>query len=389
MNMDFNNTIDRKGTNSIKWDKYPDKEIIGCGTADMDFKSPKEVTNALIKKAKSGIYGYEFKSEQYFQSIINWNKKLYNWNIKKEWISNSPGIWAGIRIAIDTFSTTGDLILSHTPTFHPIDSIIEQSGRKSLKADMKVKGGRYEIDFFDLENKLKLGTKIFVLVNPHNPTGRVFSKQELKRIGLLCKKYKVLVLSDEVYGPLAFDKFEHTPFSSIDDFSDFSITFNAVSKPFNLQGLTHAILIAPNKELLARYNASLVGYDFDFATNIFSLAAMEAAYTHGFDWLQNLKMQLKENIEYCRKFVKENLPEIKVFEPEGLFMIWLDCSQLNLDFEQLEKLFFTKAKLSPTFGKVFGNEYSNFVRLNLGCTLDRWKEILNRLEKGIKAVNNV
>ncbi|MBB6461843.1 MalY/PatB family protein [Flammeovirga kamogawensis] len=387
--MDFSKRIDRKKTNSIKWDKYTDKDIIGCGTADMDFTSSVDVKNALIKRAEIGIFGYEYKSENYFQSIINWNKKLYDWEVKKEWISNSPGIWAGIRIAIDTFSQPEDLILSHSPTFHPIDEIIQQSKRKAVKSNLRIQGNKYEIDFEDFEHKLRLGVKIFVLVNPHNPTGRVFSRQELIRIGELCKKYNVLVLSDEVYGPLAFKEFEHTPFSSLSDFSNFSITFNAVSKPFNLQGLTHAILIIPNKELYTKYSTALSGYDFDFATNVFSLVGVEAAYTYGWDWLQELKNQLKYNIDYCETFVAENLPKLKVFKPEGLFLVWIDFSQLHLDYEQLEELFISKSKLAPTFGKVFGNEYSNFVRLNFGCSSERWEEILVRLQKGINAIEDI
>lgn len=387
--MDFKKNIIRKGTNSIKWDKFSDKEIIGCGTADMDFKSPKEIEDELVKKASSGIYGYELKSEKYYQAIIDWNQRLYNWKLKKEWISNSPGIWAGIRIAIDTFSEPGDIIVTHSPTFHPIDTISKKSGRKLVKSSLRIVNQRYEIDFFDLEEKFKLGVKIFLLVNPHNPTGRVFSKEELIKIGDLCKKYDVLVLSDEVYGPLAFDGYTHTPFASIKDFADFSIVFNAVSKPFNLQGLTHAALIIPNMELNKKYNESLSGYDFDFATNIFSLAAMEAAYTFGYNWLQELKKELQNNIAFCEEFINENLPCLKIYKPEGLFMIWIDFSELNLNFKQLEKLILSDAKLYPTFGIVFGDEYSNFIRFNLGCPFETWKEILERLKQVIKAANYI
>jgi cystathionine beta-lyase len=378
--MDFDKTINRKHTNSIKWDKYTDSDVLGLGTADMDFLSSEYIVKALTKKAEKGIYGYELKSKSYYKSIIEWNSRNYNWEIQKDWISNSPGIWAGIRICVDTFSAIGDKILVQSPTFHPIVEIVKQTNRQLITSELKLVEKRYEIDFEEFENKLKQNVKIFILVNPQNPTGRALTVEELTKIGNLCLKYGVIVISDEVYGPLTYEDNCHIPFSAIsNDISQNSIVFNAVSKPFNLQGLTHAILIIPNSTLFEQYNNSLKGYDFDFATNIFSLTAVEAAYTYGDEWLKEVKDYLQSNLDYLVEFFESKLTMLKVIRPESMFMAWIDCGEIFRDYESLEELFLSKAKIAPTFGKVFGNKYERFIRLNFGCSLETLKEALNRL----------
>lgn len=378
--MDFDKTINRKDTNSIKWNKYSDPDILGLGTADMDFLSSKNIIKALIKKAEEGMYGYELKSNSYYKSIIDWNSRNYNWEIHKDWISNSPGIWAGIRICVDTFSNRGDKILVQSPTFHPIVEIVKQTNRQLITSELKLVNDRYEIDFEEFENKLKQNVKLFILVNPQNPTGRVLTIDELTKIGNLCLKYDVIVISDEVYGPLTYQNYSHIPFSSISkDISQNSIVFNAVSKPFNLQGLTHAIAIIPNSKLFERYNNSLKAYDFDFATNIFSLTAVEAAYNGGEEWLNEVRRYLQLNLNYLVEFINTKLPMLKVIKPESMFMVWIDFGEIISDFESLEKLFLNKAKVAPTFGQVFGKKYDRFIRLNFGCSLETLKEALNRI----------
>ena len=382
--MDFNKKIDRLGTNSIKWDRYKDKEVIAMGTADMDFLSPECVSAALSNRAQKGIFGYELKSSLYYQSIIEWNIRRFEWPIDKKWISNSPGIWAGIRICVDTFSEVGDKILVHSPTFHPINEIVKQSGRQLISSELQLKDGKYTIDFVDFENRLKSGVRIFILVNPHNPTGRVFTLDELTRIGKLCNHYGVLVISDEVYGPIVFHGSKHIPYASIsDEFALNSILITGVSKTFNLQGLTHAIIIIPNAKLREHFNKALKGYDFDFATNIFSLAAVESVYMSGDIWLNELINYLETNLDYLVNFFTINLPKLKLFRPEGSYMAWIDCSELNLDFEGLEKFFIQEAKVAPTFGKVFGSAYEGFVRINFACPVELLEEALNRIHQAI------
>lgn len=371
--------VNRLNTYSSKW-QLPSEDIIACGTADMDFLSADSIINVLASKANKGIFGYEQPSEGYYNSIIGWNKKLFGWDIQKEWITKSPGIWPGLRIMIDAIIGKHKKILTFSPCFHPVDEIVKKSNNKLIKSNLICKNEKYEIDFEDFEAKIKNGVSCFILVNPHNPTGKVFTKYELEKIGSICKKNNVLVLSDEVYSPLVFDGYSHIPFSSIEEFADMSVVFNAVSKPFNLQGLTHALIIIPEKRILNKYNDALKGYDLDFATNIFSLAAVEAAYVNGAAWLKELKELLIKNLEYSRNNLESKFIP---YYPEGLFTLWIDCSHLDITENALQDFFINDAKIKPTLGTDFGKEYGQFVRLNFGCSHTQWQTIINRINSAV------
>lgn len=384
----FDEKIMRIGTNSIKWDRYNDKEIIAMGTADMDFKAPKCVTEALIERSKLGIFAYEIKSESYYSSIVDWYKKRYPWNIKSDWISNSPGIWAGVRICVDSFTNLGEKILAHSPTFHPINDIVEKSGRVLIQSSLVLNDGYYSIDFVDFENKIvENNVKMFILVNPHNPSGRVFTIEELTKIGEICNKHNVLVLSDEVHSGIVYEGHKHIPYASISQgLAMNSIVITAVSKAFNLQGLTHGILIIPNKKLLDTYNSSLTGYDFDFAVNVFSLAAVKAAYAGGELWLDELNIYLQRNLDFLINYFKVNIPKIKVIKPEGSYMVWLDCRDLNLDDVELEDFFINNAKVALTFGSGFGVDGKGFARINIGCSKELLSEALDRIKLSVNSL---
>lgn len=383
----FDERIFRLGTNSIKWDRYNNEEIIAMGTADMDFISPQCITEALINRAKLGMFAYELKSDSYYNAIIDWYVQRYNWRIKKEWLSNSPGIWAGVRICIDSFTEPGDKIMAHSPTFHPVIDIVKKSRRDLVTNSLVLKDGHYTIDFEDFESKIADNVKIFILVNPHNPSGRVFTSEELTRIGEICNKHKVLVLSDEVHGGVVFKGHKHIPYGSIsEEFAMNSIIITAASKSFNLQGLTHGILIIPNKKLLDIYESALIGYDFDFATNIFSLAAVEAAYRHGGPWLDELIIYLQSNLHYLIDYFEVNIPKIKVIKPEGSYMVWLDCRELKMNKDEVENFFMTKAKVALTFGSGFGKDGERFARINIACSRNLLNEALERIKEAVNSI---
>ncbi|GAA0730480.1 pyridoxal phosphate-dependent aminotransferase [Clostridium malenominatum] len=383
----FDEKVTRLGTNSIKWDRYNNEDIIAMGTADMDFMSPPSVTEALISRAKVGMFAYELISDSYYNAIIDWYAQMYNWNIKKEWLSSSPGIWAGIRICIDSFTMPGDKIIVHSPTFHPIIDIIEQSGRSLVTNSLVLKDGYYSLDFEDFENKIANNVKMFILINPQNPSGRVFTNEELIRIGEICNKYKVLVISDEVHGGVVFVGHKHIPYASIsEEFAKNSIVITAASKAFNLQGMTHGILIIPNKHLRNIYQTALTGYDFDFATNVFSLAAVEAAYRYGRPWLDELITYLQCNLLYLIEYFEVNIPKIKVIKPEGSYMVWLDCRELKMNEDELETFFMIKAKVALTFGSSFGKDGEGFVRINIACSRNILKEALERIKGAVNSI---
>ncbi|MBU5484370.1 aminotransferase class I/II-fold pyridoxal phosphate-dependent enzyme [Clostridium sp. MSJ-11] len=250
-----------------------------------------------------------------------------------------------------------------------------------------LKDGHYSIDFEDLESKIANNVKMFILVNPHNPSGRVFTNEELIRIGEICNKHNVLVLSDEVHGGVVFQNHKHIPYASISEkFAMNSIVITAASKSFNLQGLTHAILIIPNKDLWNIYESTLTGYDFGFATNVFSLAAVEAAYRHGKPWLDELTAYLQNNLQYLIDYFEVNIPKIKVIKPEGSYMVWLDCRELKMNEDELETLFISKARVALTFGSGFGKDGEGFARINIACSRKLLKEALKRIEGAVNSI---
>ncbi|WP_371362400.1 Cystathionine beta-lyase PatB [Sporomusa rhizae] len=377
----FDEKINRLNTNSIKWDRYKNPEIIAMGTADMDFKSPGCVTQALIERAKVGMFAYEFKSDSYYQAIINWYKRRYNWDLRKEWIANSPGIWAGMRMCVDTFTKLGDKIIVSSPYYHPVATIIEKSGREMITSSLILNNGKYYMDMMDFESKLAYEkTKMFILINPQNPTGRVFTRDELQQIGEICKKHGVMVVSDEVHANITYDGHVHIPFASVsEDLAMQSIVLAAPSKAFNLQGLTYGILIIPNSEYREMYEETMCGYDFDFATNVFSMRALEAAYSQGEPWLNELNAYLQGNLDYLSNYFETYIPQIKVIRPEGAYMVWLDCRGLGMQPAQLQHLFYDKAKVALTGGENFGTDGEGFQRINIACARSLLEEALKRI----------
>ena len=381
--MNFNEKIERLGTNSIKWDRYGDPEILALGTADMDFKSPECVTNALIERAKNGMFAYELKSEEYYQSVIGWYKRRYDYDVKKEWILNGPGVWACMRMCIDSYTKPGDGILLSAPYFHPAADIIHASGRKMVTSSLVIKNGRYVFDMEDFEKKLGDATA-FILINPQNPTGRVFSPDELKAIGEACLRHHVMIISDEVHCNVLYDKAIHTPICKVSkELAEHSVLLTAPSKAFNLQGLTYGICIIPNQALREQYEKTMTGYDFDFATNVFSMTALQSAYDHGEPWLKELTAYLQGNLDHLCEFVSSQMPGVKVFRPEGSYMAWLDFRELGLSYTQLREVIEKEAKVQLTWGETFGPDGEGFERINFACHRSTLTAALERIRQAL------
>lgn len=381
--MIFDEKIERRGTNSIKWDRYDDPEVLALGTADMDFKSPECVTRALVARAAQGMFAYELKSEAYYQSIIGWYKRRYNCDLQKEWLVNGPGVWACVRMCVDSYTRPGDGVLLSSPYFHPAADIIRASGRKLAVSTMAIQDGRYVVDMADFEEKLR-GVKLFILINPQNPAGRVFSREELERMGEACLRHDVIVVSDEVHCNILYDNAVHTPVCAVSKkIEDRSILLTAPSEAFNLQGLTYGIGVIPNRELRERYERTMTGYDFDFATNVFSMAAVQSAYNEGEAWLRDLTAYLQANLDALCAFVKTRMPGVNVFRPEGSYMVWMDFRALGLSWEQLRKKIENEAKVQLTWGETFGPDGEGFERINIACHRTTLEEALERMRKAL------
>ncbi len=391
MAYDFDKIIERKKTNSLKYDfaverKKPE-DVLPLWVADMDFQAPKEVIDALIKSVNHGIFGYSDVKGEYFNAVYNWYKNYFNWDIEQKWLVKTPGIVYAITIAIKAFTKENDCILIQQPVYYPFSESILRNNRKLINNSLVFENNKYTIDFEDFEKKIiENNIKLFLLCSPHNPVGRVWTKNELTKLGDICLKYKVTVVSDEIHGDFTYDGYTHHVFANIKpEFSKIAVTCTAPSKTFNIAGLQVSNIFiedtALRKAFINEYNKS--GYS---QLNSLGLVACQAAYEHGREWLDELKIYLKSNLDYARAFFAERLPQIKLIEPQGTYLIWLDCSDLGLSDEELNDIIINKAKLWLDSGTMFGKDGEGFQRINIACPRKTLKKALEQLENAVKNI---
>ncbi|WP_425447038.1 MalY/PatB family protein [Dethiothermospora halolimnae] len=388
MKYNFDEVVDRMGTNSIKWDGmdrvYSRDDILPLWVADMDFKAPKPVIDALIDRAKHGIYGYSFRPDSYYEAIVDWIHKRHGWKIEKDWIEFSPGIVPAINIAVMTYTEPGDKIIVQNPVYYPFFSAVENNNRELLYNQLRLKDGKYFIDFDDLEKKIKSGAKMLILCSPSNPTGRVWTKDELERLGKLCTDNNVLIVSDEIHSDIVYKEHKHIPIASISrELLNNTITCMAPSKTFNIAGLSTSEIIIPNKKLRKKFNKEIERIHVGM-TNVFGIEALEAAYREGEEWLDQLLIYLQENVDFIKEYIANNIPKIEVVDPEGTYLIWLDCRGLGMNNRQLKRFMIEEAKVGLNDGPVFRQGGEGFQRINIGCPRSILKEGLERIEKAVK-----
>ncbi|GIN19862.1 cystathionine beta-lyase PatB [Siminovitchia fordii] len=369
--MNFDENIDRKNTRSLKWDGMKNlfgrEDLLPMWVADMDFRPPKEVIAALKERVDHGIFGYTIVTESLSEAICDWTSTRHNWNVKPEWLLYSPGVIPSIHTVIQAFTEPGDKILVQSPVYTPFFHMIERNSREVVNSPLILKNGRYVIDFDDFEKKLRDGVKIFILSSPHNPAGRVWEKEELTTIAELCKKYDVLIASDEIHADLVPAPYKHVPIASLDEsFADITITFMAPTKTFNLAGVQASFMVVPNKSRRSKIAAIQASDGFSML-NTFGAIAMEAAYRHGSAWLDQALNYIQTNIEYVKKEVGTHLPDLKVIDPEGTYLIWIDCRKLGLSDAELKKRILEKGELALNFGHAYGPGGEGFVRMNVAC----------------------
>ena len=387
---DFNHITDRKNTRSAKWSN---PELLPLWVADMDFESPPEVAEAITARAKHNLYGYDRLPEKYFETLINWFEKQWDLKVKQEWVVPSSGVVEAIFFAIRSYTIPGDAVVIQPPVYHPFALSVLYSGRqlvnnplvKSGESDKP--GGKYQVDFVDLEKKLADPlVKMLILCNPHNPVGRVYTVEELKKIGELALKYDVIVVSDEIHGDLVLGSKKHVSFSGIcEEFANNSITCTAPSKTFNLAGLSTSNIIIPNEKLRLKFSGYLQRRGIH-GGNLFGFIAAEAAYRTGGQWLAELLVYLEENAKYLKDYLEENLKNIYAEDLEGTYLMWLDFRKLNLSDDELDNLIKTKAKLWLSSGHQFGAEGSGFMRVNIATPREILKRALEQLEAAVKSL---
>ncbi|WP_342513350.1 MalY/PatB family protein [Sporosarcina sp. FSL K6-1522] len=390
MKYDFNKVINRHNTSSVKWDAteelFGEKDLLPLWVADMDFKVPDEVIQAIQSQAEHGIFGYTVRMEGYYDAVISWMKRRHNWLVEKEWICSSPGVVPALSLIVQAFSEPGDKIIVQPPVYYPFMKSIESHNRQVVFNPLLYTGDRYEMDFEDLISKIDSSVKMLFLCNPHNPGGRVWTKEELKRLGDICLEHNILVVSDEIHSDLVFNPNVYTPFAAIsEEFADNSIICTAPSKTFNLAGLQASNIMISNKSLREAFVAETEKY-FLGMTNTFGVAATEAAYNFGEQWLEECLDHIYENLQFITEYFETHLPALKVRPLESTYLAWIDCRELGFTAEELEKLFLAQAKVALNQGYVFGPGGEGFVRMNLACPRAIVERAVTQMEKAVRSM---
>lgn len=382
MKYDFDKVINRRNTNSLKWDTK-EKDILPMWVADMDFKAPLPVIEALKNRVEQGVFGYSRPNHSYFDAAIEWFKTRHDWEIQKQWIILCPGVVPAIKMLIKALTQPNDKVILQTPVYYPFYSSITDNEREIVENPLKYKDGRYYMDFEDLDIKTKdPKVKILILCSPHNPTGRVWTKGELTRLGDICVKNKVIVISDEIHCDLIYEKHKHTPFALIsEEFNDITITCNSPSKTFNLAGLQISNVIIKNEAIREKFKM-VSNNNGLWGANLLGLEAAEAAYLYGTDWLDQLLPYIESNLKFLISYVEKNIPSVKVIIPEGTYLIWLDFRKFKITPQELHNLLIENGRIWLDEGFIFGNAGQGFERINIACPHCLLEEGLNRI-KGI------
>jgi cystathionine beta-lyase len=362
---------ERRNTRSYKWDQneklFGDADILPLWVADMDFLSPPAVQEVLKKRAELGIYGYAVRSDSYLEAIVNWFRQRHSWVLKKEWITDSPGIVTSLSLAVELFSEPGGQVVIQSPVYYPFYDVIENNGRVVAKNPLILRNDRFEMDYGQLESLFKGGAKLLLLCSPHNPGGRVWEREELLRLGELCLQYQVTVISDEIHCDLTFPGHLHLPFASLSpELANITVTCLAATKTFNLPGLHTSFIVASNTVLKQKIDHRLKTLSLHMAQH-FAQDAVEAAYNEGAVWLDEMMAYVEGNLDYAIAYFAEHLPEVKPLQPEGTYLLWIDCRELGLDIKGLKDLMFHQAKVAFSEGSVFGTEGEGWLRINLAC----------------------
>lgn len=388
---DFDSVIERRGTISAKWDGmeplFKTNDLFPMWIADMDFKAPPEVIEALRERLDHGVFGYTRRFEPYREAIAGWMERRHGWRPNTEWIRHTPGVVPALAVSMLAFTQPGDGILVQPPVYYPFFTAITGRGRRVVENPLIFDGERFRMDFEDLERKLDdSSVKMVFLCSPHNPGGRVWTREELEKFASICASRGIIVVSDEIHCDVLFRGTKHTPLAAVsDEIAKLTITTVAPSKTFNIAGLATAAVIIPSKRLRDNYQ-SVVDFLHIDGGNVFGTIALEAAYNKGDAWLDELTAYLEKNLEFIDAFLAERLPGIKLVRPDGTYVPLLDCRSLNMSGPDLEKLFVEKGGIALDGGHWFGSGGTGFARINIATPRTLLKEGMERIERAVKSL---
>lgn len=384
----FDEIIERRNTDSIKYDfaahRGMPEGLLPLWVADMDFRTPPCVIEALVEKSRHGIFGYSESREDYFEVLQSWFRRRFGWEIEPGWLIKTPGVVFAICMAIRALTQEGDAVLIQQPVYYPFASGITENSRELVVNELAYENGRYHIDFEDFERKItEHRVKMFILCSPHNPVGRVWTKDELIRMGDICAKHGVIVVADEIHADFVYPGCSHTVFASLKpEFANITVTCTAPTKTFNLAGLQISNIFVSNQPMRRRIKQEIsrAGYS---QVNVMGMVACKAAYAHGEAWLEELKAYLTGNLDFVRSFISAHMPQIRLVEPEGTYLVWLDCRALGLNDKALDELVIQRAKLWLDGGHMFGQGGSGFQRINIACPRSLLEQAMEQLAAAV------
>jgi len=389
-NLDFDIVIDRKNTDCLKYDfavrRGRQENVLPLWVADMDFKTSSCIIEAIKARAEHGIFGYTESRDRYFEAVAEWMKSRHEWEVERRWLVKTPGVVFALAMAVKAYSDAGDSVLIQQPVYYPFAEVIEDNDRKAVSNDLVLgEDGKYHINFEDFEQKImEHEIPLFLLCSPHNPVSRVWKKEELLKIGEICLKHHVTVVSDEIHEDFVFGEGRHQVFADLrKNFADISITCTSPAKTFNLAGLQISNIFIPNGNLRGKFKKQIAAAGYG-QLNTIGLTACEAAYRHGAAWYETMMGYVEENISFMRSYLQKELPEIQMIEPEGTYLVWLDFRKLRLSENELEELVVRKANLWLDSGAIFGKAGEGFERINVACPRKLLARALYQLKRAIK-----
>ena len=384
-NLEFDRIIDRKNTRCLKYDfavkRGMPEDVLPLWVADMDFETSSYIEDALTERVKEGIFGYSDVQTPYFEIIRDWMIRHHDWEPQEKWLIKTPGVVFALAMAVKAYTDPGDKVLLQQPVYYPFSEVITDNGREVVSNDLVLtEDGTYKIDFADFEQKIITnGIKLFLLCSPHNPVGRVWTKEELEKIGDICVKHGVTVVSDEIHNDFIWEG-THTVFAGIKkEFADISITCTSPSKTFNLASMLISNIFIPNQILRRKFRKEMDRAGIS-QLSVLGLVATEAAYAHGDEWYAAMKNYVRDNIAFARAYVEENLPGVRMIDTQGTYLIWLDFRQTGLTVEQLDHKIIYEAGLWLDSGKIFGKTGEGFERINVACPRAVLQEALDRIQ---------